>query len=103
MKKRWICYNNAGVMAVRLKKGTSRISGGGEERRAYTMNIVLPRDGREAVQVRVTVDGEQQMNEPIDTILQVIPVTVYGSGVQEIVVYFDGVADQSQSGPHDFG
>ena len=77
--------------------------GGGEERRAYTMNIVLPRDGREAVQVRVTVDGEQQMNEPIDTILQVIPVTVYGSGVQEIVVYFDGVADQSQSGPHDFG
>ena len=40
MKKRWICYNNAGVMAVRLKKGTSRISGGGEERR-QTIRLLL--------------------------------------------------------------
>ena len=48
-------------------------------------------DGRESVQVNVTVgDGQYSYSNTYDTIMQSIPITVYGSGTQEIRVYFDG-------------
>lgn len=74
---------------------------GGEELKPYTINVTLPRDGREAVQVRVSVDGVDQVNETYETIMQAIPVTVYGSGTQEIRVYIDGQLVDTI--PHDFG
>ena len=75
--------------------------GGGDELKPYTINVTLPRDGREAVQVRVSVDGVDQVNETYETIMQAIPVTVYGSGTQEIRVYIDGQLVDTI--PHDFG
>ena len=64
---------------------------GEEELKPYTINVNLPRDGRESVQVSVTVgDGQYSYSNTYDTIMQSIPITVYGSGTQEIRVYFDG-------------
>ena len=64
---------------------------GEEELKPYTFNVSLPRDGRESVQVNVTVgDGQYSYSNTYDTIMQSIPITVYGSGTQEIRVYFDG-------------
>ncbi len=73
----------------------------GVELKDYTFNVNLPRDGRETVHVRVSVGGVDWVNDYYDTIMQVIPVTVRGTGVQEIVVYIDGVASYTES--HNFG
>ena len=75
---------------------------GEEELKPYTFNVNLPRDGRESVQVNVTVgDGQYSYSNTYDTIMQSIPITVYGSGTQEIRVYFDG--ELAETSTHDFG
>ena len=75
---------------------------GEEELKPYTINVNLPRDGRESVQVSVTVgDGQYSYSNTYDTIMQSIPITVYGSGTQEIRVYFDG--ELAETSTHDFG
>ena len=75
---------------------------GEEELKPYTFNVSLPRDGRESVQVNVTVgDGQYSYSNTYDTIMQSIPITVYGSGTQEIRVYFDG--ELAETTTHDFG
>ena len=75
---------------------------GEEELKPYTFNVSLPRDGRESVQVNVTVgDGQYSYSNTYDTIMQSIPITVYGSGTQEIRVYFDG--ELAETSTHDFG
>ena len=76
--------------------------GGGDELKPYTINVTLPRDGRESVQVNVTVgDGQYSYSNTYDTIMQSIPITVYGSGTQEIRVYFDG--ELAETTTYDFG
>ena len=75
---------------------------GETELKPYTFNVSLPRDGRESVQVNVTVgDGQYSYSNTYDTIMQSIPITVYGSGTQEIRVYIDGQLVDTI--PHDFG
>ena len=75
---------------------------GEEELKPYTFNVNLPRDGRESVQVSVTVgNGQYSYSNTYDTIMQSIPITVYGSGTQEIRVYFDG--ELAETTTHDFG
>ena len=75
---------------------------GETELKPYTFNVSLPRDGRESVQVNVTVgDGQYSYSNTYDTIMQSIPITVYGSGTQEIRVYFDG--ELAETTTHDFG
>ena len=75
---------------------------GEEELKPYTFNVSLPRDGRESVQVNVTVgDGQYSYSNTYDTIMQSIPITVYGSGTQEIRVYFDG--ELAETTTYDFG
>ena len=75
---------------------------GEEELKPYTINVNLPRDGRESVQVSVTVgNGQYSYSNTYDTIMQSIPITVYGSGTQEIRVYFDG--ELAETSTHDFG
>ena len=75
---------------------------GEEELKPYTINVNLPRDGRESVQVSVTVgNGQYSYSNTYDTIMQSIPITVYGSGTQEIRVYFDG--ELAETTTYDFG
>ena len=75
---------------------------GETELKPYTFNVSLPRDGRESVQVNVTVgDGQYSYSNTYDTIMQSIPITVYGSGTQEIRVYFDG--ELAETTTYDFG
>ena len=75
---------------------------GEEELKPYTINVNLPRDGRESVQVSVTVgNGQYSYSNTYDTIMQSIPITIYGSGTQEIRVYFDG--ELAETTTHDFG
>ena len=75
---------------------------GEEELKPYTFNVNLPRDGRESVQVSVTVgNGQYSYSNTYDTIMQSIPITIYGSGTQEIRVYIDG--ELADTVTHDFG
>ncbi len=52
--------------------------------------VRLPND-RETVTVRVTVDGVEQYNQPVNTQLRVAHFTIEGSGSQEVVIYIDDV------------
>jgi len=54
--------------------------------------VTLPTD-RETVTIQVTVDGVPQYAEPetVETKMRIARFTVEGKGVQEIVVYIDGV------------
>ena len=52
--------------------------------------VRLPSD-RETVTVRVTVNGVQQYNEPINTQMRIAHFTIEGTGTQEVVVYIDDV------------
>ena len=65
------------------------------------VKVELPNDGRETVQVKILVGGEVQYDRPVDTILQVSMIPVYGNGVQEVQIYIDGVLTSTQT--VDFG
>lgn len=52
--------------------------------------VRLPSD-RETVTVRVTVDGVQQYNEPVNTQMRIAHFTIEGIGNQEVIVYIDDV------------
>ena len=50
----------------------------------------------------VTVgNGKYSYSNTYDTIMQSIPITIYGSGTQEIRVYIDG--ELADTVTHDFG
>ena len=72
----------------------------GSELRPYTLYVDLPRD-KETVQVTVSVSDGYTYTNYYDTVMQRIPLTVYGSGVQEITVTIDGEVTHTES--HDFG
>lgn len=65
------------------------------------VKVELPNDGRETVQVKIVVGGEVQYDRPVETILQVSMIPVYGNGVQEVQIYIDGVLTSTQT--VDFG
>ena len=68
-------------------------------RKDVTVN--LPND-RETVTVRVTVGGVEQVHDQVvETRLRMARFTVEASGVQQIVVYLDGVPAKDYS--EDFG
>ena len=54
----------------------------------------LPND-RETVTVRVTVGGVEQYNDLVDTRMRNCRFNVEGTGLQEILVYIDGVQVKS--------
>lgn len=56
-----------------------------------TISVTLPDDGRDSVTVRITVDGEEVYNTPVNTAQGTIYTSVQGSGTAEVCIYFDGV------------
>ncbi len=60
-------------------------------------NFELPQDGREIVDVQITVDGESQYHETVSCSQGTLEVLLSGSGTQSVKVYFDGELDSSQS------
>ena len=68
-------------------------------RRDVTVN--LPND-RETVTVRITVGGVEQVHDQVvETRMRMARFTVEASGVQQIVVYLDGVSVKEYT--EDFG
>ena len=65
------------------------------------ITVPLPNDGRETVQVRITVDDQERFNGTRQTVLGLTTITVYGSGVQNVSVYIDG--ELQSTTPYDFG
>ena len=64
----------------------------------------LPQDGREHIHVQVYVgnDEEPQYDETVKSSDGQVRVTLSGSGMQNVKVYFDGALDQGQGGPTKF-
>ena len=55
------------------------------------MEVAIPQDGRESVQVRITVDGVEKYSQHVNTDRESLTVTVEGTGKnQEVVTYIDG-------------
>ena len=54
------------------------------------------RDSKETVRVRVTVNGQDQFNEDVQTVLGVRVVTLYGTGFQQVDVYLDGQLSETR-------
>lgn len=56
------------------------------------IRVEVPQDGRESVQVRVTVNGVERYSEHVSTDRDSLTVPVQGTGrQQEVVTYIDGV------------
>ena len=64
--------------------------GGTGTENTISIRVDLPRDGRESVQVVVTVDGQVQYDDVVETQMQMVMVPLKGSGTKEVKVYFDG-------------
>ena len=62
--------------------------------RVKSGTVELPND-RETVTVRVTVGGVEQYNDLVDTRMRNCRFNVEGTGLQEILVYIDGVQVKS--------
>lgn len=63
--------------------------------RTKSGTIDLPDDEREHVTVQVTVGGSTQVSQTVETMLRTFRYSIKGSGVQEVVVYIDGVPVRS--------
>ena len=82
-----------------VKEGTSivlQVSKGPETRPTHTktVEVVLPDDGRETVNVRITVDGEDVYHNDVSTEQGTFYHSVTGSGAMEICIYFDDVLEK---------
>ena len=73
----------------------------GAQTNTISYTITLPNDGRDMVQVRVTVDGQTQYDRPVQTVIGYAVVDLYGSGRQQVTVYIDG--EQYTTEMKDFG
>ena len=60
-----------------------------------TVEIVLPDDGRETVDVLITVDGEEQYRNSVGTEQGTFYHTITGTGRMEVCIYFDGRLEKS--------
>ena len=66
-------------------------SGGGTTTQVTKpLRVDLPRDERESVRVTVTVGGEAQYDDTVETKMQMVVVNLTGSGIETVTVYFDG-------------
>ena len=61
---------------------------------SYTVNLAS--SDKETVRVRVTVNGQDQFNEDVQTVLGVRVVTLYGTGFQQVDVYLDGQLSETR-------
>ena len=61
------------------------------------IEITLPDDERESVEVRITVDGKEVYKNDVSTEQGSFYVPVTGSGVMEICIYFDGSLEKRYS------
>ena len=69
---------------------TQTPGGGTVTENTISVQVDLPRDGRETVEVVVTVNGQEQYRERHDTQMQMVVVPLKGSGTQNVTVYIDG-------------
>ena len=94
-------------LQVRLQKYDyeeyfNRIKSGGPEKQepvtsTKNIEITLPDDERESVEVRITVDGKEVYKNDVSTEQGSFYVPVTGSGVMEICIYFDGSLEKRYS------
>ena len=64
--------------------------GGGTVEKTVSVQVDLPRDGRESVNVTVIMDGQEQYNDTVETKMQTILIPLTSSGVRDVTVYIDG-------------
>lgn len=62
-----------------------------------TESYELPQDGRDIVEIQISVNGEFQYHETVSCAQETVEVTLSGSGTMPVKVYFDGVLDSAQS------
>lgn len=78
-----------------------QVSKGPEKQEPVTstknIEITLPDDERESVEVRITVDGKEVYKNDVSTEQGSFYVPVTGSGVMEICIYFDGSLEKRYS------
>lgn len=74
-----------------------QVSSGLAPSQTRTISVVLPQDGRESVDVWVTVDGEEQFNKRVSCDQESVSVPLVGYGTQHVKVYIDGEEDPSQA------
>ena len=74
-----------------------KVSSGLAPSQSRTISVMLPQDGRESVDVWVTVDGEEQYNKHVSCAQGSISVSLTGSGIQHVQVYIDGEEDLEQA------
>ncbi|WP_297208861.1 Stk1 family PASTA domain-containing Ser/Thr kinase [uncultured Flavonifractor sp.] len=55
-----------------------------------SVEVDLPRDGRESVSVVITVDGQQQYSDTVETKMQKVLIPLTASGTRTVTVYIDG-------------
>ena len=87
-----------------VEEGTGivlQVSKGPEKQEPVTstknIEITLPDDERESVEVRITVDGKEVYKNDVSTEQGSFYVPVTGSGVMEICIYFDGSLEKRYS------
>ena len=61
-----------------------KVSSGLAPSQSRTISVMLPQDGRESVDVWVTVDGEEQYNKHVSCAQGSISVSLTGSGIQHV-------------------
>ena len=71
--------------------------GGSTTENTVSVQVDLPRDGRESVEVLVTVDGKEQYRQRHDTQMLMVVVPLTGSGTQNVTVYIDGQEDWTRA------
>ncbi|WP_295585227.1 Stk1 family PASTA domain-containing Ser/Thr kinase [uncultured Oscillibacter sp.] len=74
-----------------------KVSSGLAPSQTRTISVVLPQDGRESVDVWVTVDGEEQYNNRVSCSQGSVSVSLTGYGTQHVQVYIDGEEDPAQA------
>lgn len=55
----------------------------------WSVPVELPNDGRETVQVRIVVGNDEAYNQPVNTILGQVSISVSGTGMQTVYVFID--------------
>ena len=62
----------------------------GTAERTISVQVDLPSDGRETVEVVITVDGERKYSETVETKMMSVAVPLTSSGTRTVTVYIDG-------------
>ena len=73
--------------------------GSGAAEKTVPVQVDLPRDGRETVEVVITVDGERKYAETVETKMMSVVVPLTSSGTRTVTVYIDGQEAWSRAIP----